>query len=363
MAYIRTAPKLELRHGGKKTPVILGHRKFCHDGMMALELPLTLTDKIDKDYVWIRPYTLDKDSFKSGLPFDGKADYEAYTDGSGLEDEQFGSGWVVYQKQTHLNVRVEERSQYLGNDASVFQGELYAIKKVADWVFQNCKNQTIILHSDSRAALQAINAFRVKSALVQETKDSLRSACGRNTITLRWIKAHSGHLGNEKADNLAKEGAQGSPTVIPVELRMPYTNVKRNVKQAFREKWQQQWASRPDCRQTKMWIPTLNKRWAHDILYSPRRLVGLFVQVITGHNFLKRHEALVTDTEDNECRLCLEDEETTFHVFAECPALAEQRKLVCGHIVCTDFRDRSIKGIASFINEASIGSLLGTLEE
>ena len=40
---------------------------------------------------------------------------------------------------------------------------------------------------------------------------------------------------------------------------------------------------------------------------------------------MKRHSALVNKDEDAECRLCMEDEETSFHIVAECPALAWRR--------------------------------------
>ena len=82
------------------------------------------------------------------------------------------------------------------------------------------------------------------------------------------------------------------------------------------------------------------------------------VQLITGHNYMKRHEALVNRTEDSECRLCLEDDETSFHIIAECPALARQRLMSLGRIILGKPLQWTIKEITSFLREAPIGSLL-----
>ena len=44
--------------------------------------------------------------------------------------------------------------------------------------------------------------------------------------------------------------------------------------------------------------------------------------MITGHNRLNRHESLATKgVVDPLCRFCLEDDETSWHVIGECPAL------------------------------------------
>ena len=105
----------------------------------------------------------------------------------------------------------------------------------------------------------------------------------------------------------------------------------------FSTKWQADWEKRADCRQTKLWFPYISKRLSFSLLALGRIELSKMIQLITGHNFLKRHEALVNKSEDADCRLCLEDEETSFHVIAECPALARQRQQTFGKCFLAPF--------------------------
>ena len=49
------------------------------------------------------------------------------------------------------------------------------------------------------------------------------------------------------------------------------------------------------------------------------------VQMITGHNFLNRHESLVNPGTDPTCRLCREEDESAWHLIGECPMLRAKR--------------------------------------
>ena len=53
------------------------------------------------------------------------------------------------------------------------------------------------------------------------------------------------------------------------------------------------------------------------------------MQFLTGHNKLKRHKNIQNGvTDPHSCRLCLEEEESSFHVIAECPAMQTYRSEV-----------------------------------
>ena len=73
-----------------------------------------------------------------------------------------------------------------------------------------------------------------------------------------------------------------------------------------------------DARQTKIWMQSCNKRFARSFLNIQREELG--IQMLTGHNRLNHHETLIGKSNDPLCRFCSEEEETSFHLLARCPA-------------------------------------------
>ena len=88
------------------------------------------------------------------------------------------------------------------------------------------------------------------------------------------------------------------------------------------------------------------------------------VQIITGHNFFARHNALVnktTGTGEEMCEYCGEEEETTFHLVAECHCFIKPRYLI--------FKSKDLKppfkfsavNLLRFLREAKMESTLSYL--
>ncbi len=71
------------------------------------------------------------------------------------------------------------------------------------------------------------------SKLTKEVVLELNEASAINRVTLKWIKAHVGHIGNERADEAAKDGAldvsleTGDTPALSIKI------VKNNLKAGF----------------------------------------------------------------------------------------------------------------------------------
>jgi len=52
--------------------------------------------------------------------------------------------------------------------------------------------------------------------------------------------------------------------------------------------------------------------------------------MVTGHSNFRLHLKKLNLIEEEDCRLCLEDQETTVHILCHCPALASTRMSVFG---------------------------------
>ena len=73
------------------------------------------------------------------------------------------------------------------------------------------------------------------------------------------------------------------------------------IRKYFQDKWQQEWTGLSTCRQTKHWMPVIDKIKSKRMLkLSDRTIYSGLIQLLTGHNFLNRHTALVEGAEDWE---------------------------------------------------------------
>ncbi len=116
----------------------------------------------------------------------------------------------------------------------------------------------------------------------------------------------------------------------PREATLPIvkSSFKRGTRLLCQYKWAERWAALNQCRQTKLWIPDIGDplvcmKRGKDLLQLGREKLGLTLQFLTGHNKLRRHLSLSDQNIDATCRFCLEDDETAWHLVAECPALCK----------------------------------------
>ena len=359
LAYSRTEGQTKMPRGHFQTSrtTLKGHREICKDFLGKANINIPVCDVIPPVRCWNHLHTLNQASFLKGKPLE-KAEYGIYTDGSFFQGGT-SSGFCVY-KEGRLK---SGHSYHLGHEATVFQAEVYAIKKAALWIIERKTKWCIFtIHSDSRAALLALSSNSVSSAVVRETIGYLRRAATRNGVNLRWVKAHVGHEGNEKADELAKEGATNPQLLVDDPPLLAKTVAKRTITEGFYEIWKRTWQARTDCRQTKIWFPEPDKGVSFKLLQLDRRTFSSAAQLITGHNFMNRHQALVDKTTDPECRYCMEDDESSFHIIGDCPAFAVQRWAAFGAFTLTHPLKWS-PAVLTFIRNTQIEHLLDLVQE
>jgi hypothetical protein len=61
--------------------------------------------------------------------------------------------------------------------------------------------------SDSLAALKAVGAIRITSQLVRHCQEALNDTSARHAVGLYWVSGHLGVIGNETADEFARNGS------------------------------------------------------------------------------------------------------------------------------------------------------------
>ncbi|GBM68319.1 hypothetical protein AVEN_24178-1 [Araneus ventricosus] len=113
--------------------------------------------------------------------------------------------------------------------------ETLAIKEAINWA--NSKGISTSIWSDSESALRAISSFKNSNPLIQEAQQLFLQ---NPSMQLNWIKALVGFLGNEAADNLAKQATKEGTRL---HLQAPKCHLKKVLRIPSLNKWQQYWDS------------------------------------------------------------------------------------------------------------------------
>ena len=90
-----------------------------------------------------------------------------------------------------------------------------------------------------------------------------------------------------------------------------------------------------------------------------RRDLSTMVQFMTGHAFVRYHLFNTKRSDTKVCRKCGEEDETTWHLMATCPALTNYRQIaICRNIVDVRVAGLSALPIYKFVMGRTILDLL-----
>jgi hypothetical protein len=244
-------------------------------------------------------------------------------------------------------------------DTTVYQAKVQAINLATKTLVQNrISGKVIHYYCDNQAAIHLLGNVLVQSPLVQNTVYLLNNLGRKNQVHIFWVKAHVGTIGNEKADCLAKIGAQMH---YPSRFQTaPSLCIQKTLtKQAMRQDWQRQWTGLTTCRQTKLFFPSLHEGKSKQLLCKGRILLGTLTQFITGFNHLGYHVLNMKKCEDDTCRLCLESVEDSWHLASECPATLSTRVELWGPFGPSN-HSWTVKQLCQLTNRADVLEILST---
>lgn len=160
-------------------------------------------------------------------PYEVQAEeIEVFTDGScvnnGRDDARAGSGvWFGVNDSRNCGVGVPYDSQ--SNQAAEIYAVAVAHRRVPPFA-------ALHIVSDSKYVVDGFTKHLrdwerkgwlgvSNAAIFRDTVALLRTRCAPTTF--RWVKGHSGVLGNEEADKLAAAGAALPPPIRPIDLPAP----------------------------------------------------------------------------------------------------------------------------------------------
>ncbi|MEL6802231.1 MAG: reverse transcriptase domain-containing protein, partial [Bacteroidota bacterium] len=144
-----------------------------------------------------------------------------FTDGS-VDPETGRCGSAVYSSHHSNSWRVSD-------NCSTLQTELMAIKQALH-LSSNTDKQTIIIHTDSLAAVQTLKMHKHKNNINLITNImayAMQLTNRHKRVVINWIPSHIGIHGNEEADNLAKSSLNSN--IINCHIQPTLTQFKSNL--------------------------------------------------------------------------------------------------------------------------------------
>ncbi|KAG2127127.1 hypothetical protein DEU56DRAFT_691148, partial [Suillus clintonianus] len=197
----------------------------------------------------------------------------------------------------------------------------------------------ITIYVDNQAMLKSGDLFSTKSGhyiidhfrrLIKILKKNSKDC--NFQVKVHWISGHDGVEGNEKADQEAKEAAEGSEANSATRRLPPY--LKKGVlpsstsalKQAQRkesaDRWNRLWTKSPRHAHTISIDPQLvaaSKSFISLVKNLPKRHISLLIGLRTRHIALNQHLHRLGKSQSPNCPHCNGSPETIPHFLLSCP--------------------------------------------
>ncbi|GBL73726.1 hypothetical protein AVEN_209129-1, partial [Araneus ventricosus] len=124
----------------------------------------------------------------------------------------------------------------LNDNYNVFQAELSALHEAVIYAYHLPNHNTSKIHVDNRLSFMASS----NSNSAKETARKIfKFLLSNPRIKVSWVKAHAGNIGNERADQLAKDATQHGKPYSHTKLHKPH--IKGLLRKRMLEEWQTLW--------------------------------------------------------------------------------------------------------------------------
>jgi hypothetical protein len=139
--------------------------------------------------------------------------------------------------------------------------------------------------SDRRTAIGVLAKCTTESSLVWDSIPVPRKLSGSIKFTVVWTEGHHRIPGNEEADKLAKEGANGIPSDQTVGI--PFVVVKEVIRSNWRQEHLNKWTTCKGWRQSETLMSGPLSNRTKELQAMSRQKPKVAVGLLTDHTILR----------------------------------------------------------------------------
>ena len=173
-------------------------------------------------------------------------------------------------------------------------------------------------------------------------------------IKFCWVPSHVGIRGNERADQLAKNGLNSNSE--PSQFKIPFTDYIPKVKTYIKHLWQKRWDDKHNHdRVIKLHyiVPTITPFYTNNLSRKDEVIIH---RLRIGHTRLTQ-KYLIEDPLQRlpPCNFCYEEDLTVHHLLIECQHFARIRSRYYSATSLKDLFERfSSKHIIEFVKQTGL---------
>ncbi|GFV54204.1 uncharacterized protein TNCV_1496811 [Trichonephila clavipes] len=242
-----------------------------------------------------------------------------YTDG-GKIDGRVGFAFVVFRS----GVESQNFQFRIRDECTVFVAELLCLNFAIKWITeQNSVISEYLICTDSLSSLDSLKCISTSNNInVEIQKKQLKILRDKNiSIYFAFVRGHTGVLGNERANWLAKAATKRK---IDIDVNIPKSFYKKITKERTVKSWNQECLISNKGSITKKFFPTINKRLSCHHFYTNYKLT----QFLSGHGNFKSYLNKFNLVPSSFCDCNIGGEENVEHVILLCSKYVRERKII-----------------------------------